>query len=368
VYHAKSGGLGGLDRLESNGSPDRLHRTEARMPAVTVIVPVRNEARSIEQTLRSLLTQDFPRGEFEVIVADGCSTDQTVPIVRQLQGEFPNLKLLYNPGRLSSAARNLGVRHMTGDVAVVVDGHCHIPDRNYLRNLSAAFEESGAACLGRPQPLDVPDPTPFQAAVAVARASRLGHNPDSDIYSDRPKFVAPQSTAVAYRRDVFHKVGLFDERFDACEDVEFNHRVHEAGLNCYFTPAVKVVYHPRANLKGLFVQLGRYGSGRARLAAKHPRSLTPPAVVPPLWLAWLVVGPVASLVMPYLGWVYLVSLVLYAAVILAGSAWLARGRSWRVARQIPPVLVGIHTGFGWGFLWEVGRRLRSPLSLRHDRR
>ncbi len=41
------------------------------MPSVSVIVPVRNESRSIEHTLRSLLTQDFPAGDFEVIVADG---------------------------------------------------------------------------------------------------------------------------------------------------------------------------------------------------------------------------------------------------------------------------------------------------------
>jgi GT2 family glycosyltransferase len=338
------------------------------MPSVTVIVPVRNEAAAIEQTLRALLTQDFPRDRFEVIVADGGSTDATVPIVRRLQAEFANLKLLYNPGRLSSAARNLAVRHMAGEAAVVVDGHCHIPDRNYLRNLVTAFAESGADCLGRPQPLDAPDPTPFQAAVAAARASRLGHNPGSDIYSDVPKFVDPQSTAVAYRRGVFLRVGLFDERFDACEDVEFNHRVHAANLTCYFTPAVKVVYLPRATLKALFVQLGRYGSGRARLAAKHPRSLTPPAVVPPAWAVWVAAGAVASLFVPYLGWVYAASLLLYAAVILGGSAGLARGKPRAVAVRLPAVLVGIHAGFAWGFLREVARRVAAGYHRRNERR
>jgi glycosyltransferase involved in cell wall biosynthesis len=331
---------------------------EASMSSVTVIVPVRNEAAAIEPTLRSLLTQDFPRDRFEVIVADGGSTDATVPIVRRLQGEFPNLKLVFNPGRLASAARNLCVRHMHGEFAVVVDGHCHIPDRNYLHNLAAAFAESGADSLGRPQPLEVPDPSPFQAAVAIARASRFGHNPGSDIYSQQPKFVEPQSTAIAYRRVVFHRVGLFDERFDACEDVEFNHRVHVAGLSCYFTPKLKIVYHPRATLKGLFVQLGRYGSGRARLAAKHPGSLTVPALVPPAWLVWLVIGAVASVVSPYFGWLYPATLLLYATAIVGGAAWLGRSRPRAVVGRIPFVLAGIHAGFGWGFLREVGTRLR----------
>ncbi len=327
------------------------------MPSVSVLVPVRNEARSIEQTLRSLLVQDYP-DTFEVIVADGLSDDATVSIIRRLQGEFANLKLVFNPSRLSSAGRNLAVRHMTGDVAVIVDGHCHVPDKHYLRNLAAAFEASQADCLGRPQPLDVPNPTLFQAAVAVARASRLGHNPESDIYSNEPKFVPPQSTAVAYRAEVFHRVGLFDEAFDACEDVEFNQRVDDAELTCYFSPAVKIVYHPRKTWTALVRQLARYGSGRARLAAKNPRSLTLPALVPPLWLLWLVVGGLASFAAIEVLELYLASIALYGTVILAGSAWLARGKSLRVAVRLPGVLVGIHFGFAWGFLREVACNLR----------
>ena len=325
-------------------------------PAVTVVVPVRNEAASIEATLRSLLTQDYPADRFEVIVADGFSTDATVPAVRRLQAEFPNLRLLYNPDRLSSAARNACVRHMTGEYAVVVDGHCQIADRHYLRHLVAAFEATGADTLGRPQPLDAPDPNPFQRAVSVARASRLGHNPDSDIYSDRPRFVEPQNTAVAYRRRVFERVGLFDQRFDACEDVEFNQRVHDAGLSCYFEPKLKVVYHPRGHWKALFTQLGRYGCGRARLAAKQPRSLTLPALVPPLWVLWLAVGPLLCLLVPVLWYVYGGLLAVYLAAILAFSLKLGRKQPPGVAVRIPLVFVGIHFGFAWGFWRVVGRR------------
>jgi glycosyltransferase involved in cell wall biosynthesis len=326
------------------------------MPSVTVVVPVRNEARAIEQTLRSLLTQHFPEGQFEVIVADGLSTDETVAVVRRLQGEFDNLKLVYNPRRFSSGGRNAAIRHMSGEYAVIVDGHCHVPDRYYLRNLVKAFEASGADCLGRPQPLDTPDPTPFQRAVAVARQSRLGHNPDSDIFAEQSRFVAPENTAVAYCREVFHKVGLFDERFDACEDVEFNHRVHAAGMTCFFTPALKVRYHPRSSWAALFKQLARYGCGRARLAVKHPESLTLPALVPPLWLAWLVGGAALSALVPALGWLYLGTVLTYAAVLLAVSSLLGRGRPREVRARIPVVFVGIHLGFGWGFLRETARQ------------
>jgi succinoglycan biosynthesis protein ExoA len=141
--------------------------------------------------------------------------------------------------------------------------------------------------------------------------------------------------------------------------VELNHRVDTAGLTCYFTPTIKIVYDPRLSFVGLFKQLGRYGAGRARLAAKHRDSLTVPALVPPLWLVWLVVGAAMSVVLPFVGWVYAASLLSYASVILGGSLWLARGHSWRVALRIPLVLVGIHFGFAWGFLREIARQLRG---------
>ena len=79
-------GLGRGQYREEN----TMDQNPGMTPTVSVIVPVRNEARSIERTLRSLLAQDFSRDRFEVIVADGVSTDATVPIVRRLQAEFRN--------------------------------------------------------------------------------------------------------------------------------------------------------------------------------------------------------------------------------------------------------------------------------------
>jgi len=328
------------------------------MPSISVIVPVRNEAKGIEPALRALLTQEFPRERFEVIVADGASTDETVPIVRRLQSEFDNLKLVFNAGRLSSAARNTAIRHAKMDVAVIVDGHCSVPDRRYLANLSDGFERSGADCLGRPQPLDAPNPTSFQEAVSAARASRLGHNPDSDIFSDEAKFVDPQSTAVAYTRTVFHRIGLFDQSFDACEDVDFNQRVFRAGFACWFTPTVKVLYHPRSSLKGLFHQLSRYGMGRARLAFKDPKSLTPPALVPPLFALWAALGWLPAIAGPAWGLLWLASLVGYMMVLCGAGCLLGRGKGWAVMRRMPLVFAGIHFGFAWGFWKEVVRQLR----------
>jgi succinoglycan biosynthesis protein ExoA len=308
------------------------------------------------------LRQNYDPALFEVIVVDGQSTDETAMIVSEMTPLHPNLRLFENPGRLSSSARNIGVRHARGDAILIVDGHCDIDNDNYLRDVAEAFENSKADCLGRPQPLDVTGASSLQKAIASARSSWLGHHPASFIYSDRESYVRPQSVAVAYRRPVFEKVGLFDESFDACEDVEFNHRVDKAGLRCFFTPKIRVCYHPRASLPGLFRQMMRYGRGRVRLLRKHPETISLGSVIPALFVLGLLIGPLASALSSTLAIVFLAVVGFYLAVVMGVSVGITcRNRSARMLAWLPWVFLTIHIGTGLGVLTQlvVGRPRRT---------
>jgi succinoglycan biosynthesis protein ExoA len=338
--------------------------TPSTAPFISVIVPVRNEGAFIAQTLMQLLDQDYPADRFEVLVADGGSTDDTRAIVAALAARRPNLRLLDNPKRWSSAGRNVATRGARGDIVLLIDGHCEIDNRRYLHDLTEAFFNSGADCVGRPQPLDVTRATPLQRAIALARSSRLGHHPASHIYSDREGFVPPQSVAVAYRREVFDAVGDFDERFDACEDVEFNHRVARAGMSCFFSPRVRVRYHPRDSLGRLFRQMMRYGRGRVRLLRKHPDTFSLPGFLPAAFLAGLLLGPLLGLLLPLLWLPYGGALAVYAFLVTAASASIAwRKRAPGLLPLLPAVFPTIHLGAGAGLLWEAlaGRRKRNEI-------
>jgi succinoglycan biosynthesis protein ExoA len=331
----------------------------AAAPFISVIVPVRNEERFIGATLDQLLAQRYDSARFEVLVADGGSTDATRFVVAGYALRRANVRLLKNPGGWSSAGRNTAVRASRGDIILLVDGHCRLDNPDYLAETAAAFARSGADCLGRPQPLDVSGATPLQRAVAAARASRLGHHPASHIYSGREGFVPPQSVAVAYRRSVFEAVGLFDETFDACEDVEFNHRVARAGLRCFFTPRVRVHYHPRATLEGLFRQMTRYGRGRVRLLRKHPDTFSLPGFLPAAFLCGAAAGPLAAAWHPLLALAYAGALGLYAlTVLLVSVALCVRRRDAAILPWLPLAFLAIHAGAGWGVLREAaaGRR------------
>ena len=113
-----------MNELTARPRPVAPARPAGEAPFISVIVPVRNEERFIADTLGQLFRQEYDPGRFEVLVADGGSTDQTRAVVNALRDRHPNLRLLDNPRRWSSAGRNVAVRASRGDVVLLVDGHC----------------------------------------------------------------------------------------------------------------------------------------------------------------------------------------------------------------------------------------------------
>ncbi|HXZ86611.1 MAG TPA: glycosyltransferase family 2 protein, partial [Myxococcota bacterium] len=251
---------------------------------VSVVMPVYQEREFIALVLEDLLRQQLglaAGGEaaLEVLVVDGGSTDGTQELVRAVAARDPRVRLLLNPRRRSSAGRALGVEAARGEFVAIVDGHCRLPSASWLRDMVELFERTGADCLARPAPLVARDPSYWTDAICAARASRFGHNLTSTLYDGEEHPVDPRSSGIIYRRSVFERVGNFDPDFDACEDVEFNHRVAEGGFLSYRHPDLSVDYRPRTSLRALFRQMFRYGRGRARLMARHPRVLPWPLLL-----------------------------------------------------------------------------------------
>ncbi len=323
---------------------------------VSVVIPVLNEGRSLEAVVRALVDQDYPTDRFEVLVVDGGSTDETLAVASRLSLAHSNVSVLHNPGRLSSAGRNVGARAARGDVIMFVDGHCEIPNQSLLRGLCLLFRRTGADVMCRPQPLQIAGLSATRQAIALARASWLGHNPASLIFDQNEEgFVDPESSGAAYTRRVFERIGFFDESFDACEDVDFNLRARESGLKAFTSPLLTIRYTPRDSLGALFRQMVRYGAGRGRLFAKHPRrGLAGAAMlgVPPLVAAALAAG---SFVWEDAGYLLLWLVLAYAVVVAATSATLSAGRGTRLAPRVFAAFLTIHAGLVVGFWSKLFR-------------
>lgn len=327
------------------------------MTYLSIIVPVRNEESFITETLQSLIQQDYPRDRFEILVVDGRSTDNTRKAVEEVCRRHPDthLRLLDNPGLLSSRARNIGIREARGKLLAVIDGHVYIPGNQLFADMERLKENNGALCLSRPAPLDVPDikgGKPYW--IAIARKCWLGHSTKSFIYSDCEGFVDPMSAGFAYDREIFAKVGCFDESFDAAEDVEFHYRLKQAGIKAYTSPALLIYSYPRESLASLFHQQTRYGEGRARLYKKHPEAFSKETLIPVGIFCLTLLGPTTIFLLsisPLLAQGVLAALSVYGGVLLATGIWEAGQR-----RRISPALFvaaaiwTTHFGLGWGFV------------------
>jgi len=325
-------------------------------PVLSVVLPVRNEAGHIEQVLADLRAQDIAPDDVEILVVDGRSTDDTRARVEAVAADDARVRLLDNPQRLSSAARALGAQAARGRYVAFVDGHCRIPNRSLLRDMVALFEVSGADCLARPQPLVVGAGGWRARALAAARQSPFGHSLQSEIFGTAEGPVSPVSSGAMYRRSVFARIGTFDTTFDACEDVEFNYRVEQAGLRSWSSPALAVAYEPRGSYRGLWNQMRRYGLGRARLHRKHRGAFSWESLVPVgfvLGLPTLIAAPLLPMPLP---WIPFTLYGLYVLLALLFAVLAARRAGWLLVPWIAAAFPVLHAGLGWGYL--TGRLCR----------
>ena len=330
------------------------------VPAVSLIVPCRNEKHYIEPCIRSLLAQDLPAGRFEIIVADGLSNDSTRDILAQLAAEYACLRLVDNPGRIVSTALNTAIREARGQIIVRIDVHTqYAPD--YVRQCLEVLHEIGADNVGGP---GVAQGTGYLGrAVAAAFQSPFAvggarwHN---------PHYTGPVDTVHlgCWPREVFDRIGFFDEELVRNQDDEFNLRLRRAGGLIWQSPRIKSWYHPRASLRSLWRQYTQYGYWKVRVIQKHSRPASVRHLVPAMFVLTMLTLPIAALFWPWALWIWGVFGVLYSIGNLAASVEAARRNGLTLCLVLPAVFACYHLGYGYGFLrgiWDFIFLRRTPV-------
>lgn len=327
-------------------------------PFVSVILPVRNEEATLPALLSQLCAQDYPRDCFEILIVDGQSIDRTREIVQRIANTSDvSIFLIDNPKIRSGPGRNCGIHAAKGQYIIFIDGHTYIPSRSLLADTVTIFQESGAACLCRPQPLIAKEETFWQPEIAAVRATPLGHGRGSLIYDmTYTGFVDPASSGASYAAWVFDRVGLYDETFDACEDVELNVRIAKAGLQAYTDPRLAIFYEARKSLSSFSKQLIRYGCGRMRLARKHPDTFGIGTAVP---LA--ILGTVLLACIPLLQsvfghhalWVLVIPFGLYLSAVCLSTIVLVRKRGLTSLLAAPVIYLCLHLSLAFGMIREL---------------
>lgn len=330
------------------------------LPFVSVVLPIRNEALHIEACIENLIDQDYPLERLEILVVDGRSEDDTRTKLRLLQERHPrvDLTVLDNPARAIAPALNIALQAARGQVIVRMDGHS-LPARDYVSACVAALRRSGAASVGGI--VEAVGATPFGAAVARATTHRLGAGDAKYRIGSEPDFVDTVPFG-AFRRDIFDRIGYFDESMARNEDYELNIRIRDAGERIYLDPAIRFTYTPRGTVRGLWSQYFQYGWWRVETFRRHPRSMRPRQVIPPLFVATLLVTAFVAPWWQSAAYGLGALILLYGAVVLGTASRLAGHRV--SAFQVALAFAIVHAAWGLGFLTNLVTAGRFPYRAR----
>jgi glycosyltransferase involved in cell wall biosynthesis len=216
---------------------------------------VRNEEKHIRACLENIFNQKEVPAPYEVIVADGISTDGTREIIFEMQSTNPNLILIDNPGVIVPTGLNQAIRIAKGNIIVRVDGHTKIaPD--YVKSCIELLNTTRAENVGGR--MVAIGRTAFGRAVAVATSTPFGVGGSRFHYSEKEEEVDSVYLG-AWPKDVFLKIGLFDEEMVRDQDDEFNYRLREHGGKIILSPSIKSEYTVRSTPKTLWKQYFQYG-------------------------------------------------------------------------------------------------------------
>ena len=218
-----------------------------QMPFISVILPVRNEERFITACVASIFAQDYPQEQMEVIFVDGCSEDRTVELLHEMQKAHPQIVVLHNPNRTVPYAMNIGIEKSRGEVIVRLDAHAEYPP-DYIRlsvetlltrecdNAGGVFETRGRGFMG--EAIAEMLKTPLGVGNATYRLTQ------EDGYVDTVPFGC-------FRRELFERIGGFDERMTRNQDNELNFRIRKNGGKIYLNHNIRVLYYCRDTMRGI---------------------------------------------------------------------------------------------------------------------
>lgn len=310
---------------------------------VSVIIPTYNEQPFIAKCLDSLLANDYPKDQLEILLLDGRSEDGTFEIIQRYERDHECVRALVNPDRIQVKALNMGLQQARGEFILRCDAHCQYP-LNYISALVRYLEEGKADNVGGAIETLPSGDSPSAKAVALAlnhpfgvglsfRTRKMGTNP---VVVDTVPFGA-------WKRETFDRIGFFDENFVRAQDLELNMRLKKAGGKIVLLPALVTKYFARSTLRKLSRLAFQMGYAKAQILKKHRilgsyRQLFPVAFVLGIPLM-IVIRPLALLYVLYI----------VAAACIAGAAAI-KHRSPVVGQVMFAAFITMHTLYGVGYI------------------
>lgn len=229
------------------------------MTTISIIVPVLNGESYIRDCISSLINQDFPKDQYEILIIDNGSKDNTINILKKYK---EHITILHESKKGAYIARNTGIEKSKGNIIAFTDADC-IAHKDWLNELYKGFSSENIGCV-----VGAIKSYPGKTLVEM-------YSGNKDLLSQKhtlnTKFLPYGQTAnVAFRREVFEDIGNFDQRLMSGGDADISWRMQiNTNYKLIYRPDSIVEHRHRTTFKGLFKQQFRYGFGRILLYKKY---------------------------------------------------------------------------------------------------
>ena len=319
-------------------------------PEISIIIPCRNEEKHIGKVIEDLINNNSDQ-PIEILVIDGMSTDGTRKIVQDYAEKYPDkVKLIDNPDKYVPHALNRGIKAARGNILIRMDAHAIYPP-DYIKKLINYLEKTDAWNVG---PSVEPTPagnSPIQKAIAVAQKSLFGVGNSLWRRGVKKPTYADTTPFFCIRKEIFDKVGFFNERLIRNQDAEFNARIIKAGGRNLVVPDVRIKVISRNSWSKLAKQYFQYGYYRALSTKILKKAFSFRQFVPPLFFSVALFSLILSMWIKKAIYFTLILVLTYSLGSISFSIYESfKHRYFPLVFTLPPTYFIIHSAFAAGFV------------------
>ena len=328
------------------------------IPAVAIIIPTLNEEKFIARCLDSVIAQTYPFSNMDVLVIDGGSVDKTHEIVNSYHEKYSNIRLLNNPGRIQSIAFNIGVKESTAPYIVRLDAHAFYKPYYIEGCIKGLQEDSKRGNVGGQWDIQPQNDSLWATANAILNYSKFGIGGATYRIGAKAGNVDTVPFG-AFPRKMIEEIGGMREDLPRGEDNEFNSRIKKAGYSIYFDPRIECVYYARPTLKASCKQMFANGESIGHLFYVDRDSIGLRHLIPLLFVVWIILGAIASLLYKPLLYLYLVGFGLYLTCNLIASIIASSKNGWKYCLPLFVLFFCVHVSYGLGTIKGLIEGLRK---------
>lgn len=238
----------------------------------SVVVSTYNRSDALEPTLMALARQDVQPVEYEVLVVDDGSTDETQAVLAAISVPYTlrTFRQPFNQG--VSAGRNVGLRHAAGTYIIILSDDLLVPENFISTHVRTLERFPDAWVVGGFRQLEALTATPFGRFVDALERSfeqgRLGRRIDVDLY----EMTWPTARNLSLRRSDLQRIGLFDEQFRVtCEDQDLAQRARVQGIRFLYNAGLESFHNDQASDLVRYCRFQQRGArDTVRLCQKYP--------------------------------------------------------------------------------------------------